>query len=60
VGTFALVTEPTGTLELTVNRFLRLGATAGYRFAIPTTRLVTFAEASGVVVGLCVQLGFVD
>jgi len=59
-GTFAFVAEPTGTLEVTVNRFLRLGATAGYRFAIPTTKLVSFGDASGVVAGLSVQIGFVD
>lgn len=59
-STFAFVAEPTATLELTMSRFLRLGANAGYRFAMPTSSLVRFSEASGVVVGVSIQLGFVD
>jgi hypothetical protein len=59
-STFAVVVEPTATLELSVHRMVRVGATAGYRFALPATNLVRFSEASGVVSGLTVQIGIFD
>ena len=59
-STFAVVVEPTATLELAVHRLVRVGATAGYRFSMPTTSAVSFAEASGLVTGLTVQIGLFD
>lgn len=59
-SSFAVVVEPTMTLELSVHRMVRVGATAGYRFAMPTTNLVKFSEASGVVSGLTVQIGIFE